>query len=137
MNTNRQIFRNFRTTMRAVLRCVLGWNFNNCAPSLFRFVAQDIKELEPRSVSHGFIETSKPVLGFHIFNTDYPILSKQLVDSFIVEIPSLVSNSVVGFSNKNTSLKPTLRTFDFAVKGLLAGFKNILSPLEVSGILYN
>ena len=137
MNTNTQVFRNFFTTRGTNLRCPFGWHFYNSSPSFFRFGLKNIKEVKPCHIFHTFIKTfpiSIPTLKF--FNTDYIIITQQIICNFIMKISTLIINLFVNFSNKYSGFLSTMRSFKFSAKRLLSGFQGIFGFLHKTWVRY-
>ena len=135
MDTNRKVFEDSSSTLRAELRCVFGRNFHYFSPSLFRFKAKYVEETEPCNISHRPIKGSVTVPGIHALNADGIIASNKPISGLEVEVSPLVVDFLVGSGNNHLSLLPAFRAFLSAREPLLSHFQGILRPLKEARVL--
>ena len=135
MDTNRKVFRNSSSTLGAELRGVFSRHFNYFTPGLFRLEAKYIKEPKPSYISHRPCEVMVVTIpGVHLLNTDSIVIGNEPIGSLELEVSALISYLLVGFGYEDSSLPPSVRTFDPTREPLLSHSQDILRLFKEAGI---
>lgn len=136
VDTNRKVFRDSSPTLGAELGCVLGRDFDYFPSSLRRFEAKYIEETKPCHIPYRPIETTPAIKGIQLLYINSVIVSEKPIGSLEVEVPSLVSDLLMGLGNKDSSFRPSLGALLFSGKPLLSHSKSILRLLKEAGVFY-
>lgn len=133
MDTNRQQFGNLLSTPGAYLTGVMGWNFNHCPTSFFRFVGQKVKEHAPSRIRYAFGKVS---IFHHAFNIQIFYINSLVVlyievGCLMQKVLSLVADFLMRLGNQYASLVSMLRAFLLPGKTSLSSAKQLLRCPEV------
>jgi len=136
---NRQRLGDFFTAARAYLAGVMGWNFNHCPTSFFRFVDQQIKEHTPSRIRNasGEMPVSHHPLDVQVLHIDVVISLYIMIRRLVEEVLSLVRHFLVGSGNKNTGFTPAIGTLALPAKRSISAPQEPLGLSQVCGVLHS
>lgn len=120
----------------ACLACAFGVNFNERSTSIFRFVAQLIKEARPSGIINGLRKhPARKPFSVQIFNGNKTVVVDNRSAQVVMEIRPLISDVSVSPLQQQNSLAPPITTLLSSGNLSLCSPKLSLSGLEPAGIV--